>query len=103
MRILAVADEIDPSLTVARLREINPALVISCGDLGMDYLDFIASADWVIDLGPGGGDEGGELVYAGPVSGLARVQDSATGRAIAQLDVPRRRKRRPMGESRVAP
>jgi hypothetical protein len=44
VRILAVADEADRSLTVDRLREINPGLVVSCGDLDMDYLDFVSSA-----------------------------------------------------------
>ena len=44
MRILAISDEPDRSLTVDRLREINPGLVISCGDLDMGYLDYVASA-----------------------------------------------------------
>ncbi|MCA9553061.1 MAG: hypothetical protein KC933_23695, partial [Myxococcales bacterium] len=37
------------------------------------------SADWVVDLGPGGGEDGGRLLYAGPVVGLSAVADSATG------------------------
>ena len=45
-------------------------------------LDVIRLADWVIDLGPGGGDAGGELVYAGPVRGLMGEARSATGRAL---------------------
>ncbi len=44
MRILAIADETDRSLTVERLRDLRPDLVLSCGDLGADYLDFISSA-----------------------------------------------------------
>lgn len=44
MRILAISDERDPSLTPARLREIAPHLIVSCGDLEPDYLDFISSA-----------------------------------------------------------
>ena len=44
MRILAIADERDPSLTPARLKEIKPNLVVSCGDLEVGYLDFISSA-----------------------------------------------------------
>jgi Icc-related predicted phosphoesterase len=44
VRLLVVADEIDDSLTVARLRGMQPDLVLSCGDLGPDYLDFVASA-----------------------------------------------------------
>jgi excinuclease ABC subunit A len=46
-------------------------------------VDVINLADWVIDLGPGGGPEGGEIVYAGPVAGLAREPRSLTGKALA--------------------
>ena len=45
-------------------------------------LDVIALADWVVDLGPGGGPEGGEIVYAGPVAGLKQEPRSLTGRAL---------------------
>ncbi len=45
-------------------------------------LDVIRLADWIIDLGPGGGPEGGEIVYAGPVSGLGQELRSLTGRAL---------------------
>jgi excinuclease ABC subunit A len=46
-------------------------------------LDVIGSADWVIDLGPGGGDAGGRLVVAGPPAVVARTKRSATGRYLA--------------------
>ena len=45
-------------------------------------LDVIRSADWMIDLGPGGGDKGGRLVYEGPVSGAAKCPESVTGRFL---------------------
>jgi excinuclease ABC subunit A len=44
--------------------------------------DVIKSADWVIDLGPGAGDEGGNLVYAGVPQGLKKVAESYTGKYI---------------------
>jgi uncharacterized protein len=43
-RILAVADEEDDRLTPARLSAMRPDLVVACGDLHFDYLDFIVSA-----------------------------------------------------------
>ncbi len=45
-------------------------------------LDVIRLADWIVDLGPGGGPDGGEVVYAGPVAGLEREPKSLTGRAL---------------------
>ncbi len=42
--------------------------------------DVIKSADWVIDLGPEAGDEGGNLVYAGVPAGLKKVKESYTGK-----------------------
>jgi excinuclease UvrABC ATPase subunit len=42
-------------------------------------LDVIARADWVIDLGPGGGHDGGRVIYEGPVAGLVRAEGSLTG------------------------
>ncbi|MGY5012974.1 ATP-binding cassette domain-containing protein [Streptomyces sp. 900105755] len=38
----------------------------------------VADADWVIDLGPGGGDQGGRIVAAGPPAEVARAGDSVT-------------------------
>ncbi len=45
-------------------------------------LDVIRSADWIIDLGPEGGDQGGELVCAGTVQDVMRCQASHTGAAL---------------------
>jgi excinuclease ABC subunit A len=45
-------------------------------------LDVIKTADWVIDLGPEGGDEGGRLVVAGPPSDVAQTEESHTGRFL---------------------
>ncbi|MCW2571834.1 MAG: excinuclease subunit [Frankiales bacterium] len=41
-------------------------------------LDVIATADWVIDLGPGGGNAGGRIVATGPPASIARAKGSAT-------------------------
>ena len=47
-------------------------------------LDVIHLADWLIDLGPGGGRDGGELVYAGPRPGIEACARSLTGAALAR-------------------
>jgi excinuclease ABC subunit A len=48
-------------------------------------LDLIAEADWVIDLGPEGGDGGGRLVAAGMPEILAQNQHSYTGQFLRRF------------------
>jgi len=48
-------------------------------------LDVIKSADWVIDLGPEGGDGGGEIVVAGTPEAVANTPESYTGRWLKKL------------------
>jgi excinuclease ABC subunit A len=47
-------------------------------------LDMIKSADWVIDLGPEGGDRGGEVVAVGTPEEVARVKKSYTGQYLTK-------------------
>jgi excinuclease ABC subunit A len=48
-------------------------------------LDVVKTADWIIDLGPEGGDEGGEVVAAGPPEDVARDRRSYTGRFLSEV------------------
>src|SRR5216110_1349602 len=48
-------------------------------------LDVIKRADWVIDLGPGAGDQGGRIVAAGTPEDVAQIADSVTGRYLKDL------------------
>jgi excinuclease ABC subunit A len=48
-------------------------------------LDVVACADWVIDLGPEGGDKGGELVAEGTPEEVSRTEGSHTGRYLAEV------------------
>ncbi len=50
------------------------------------HLDLIAEADWVIDLGPEGGEAGGGIVAEGPPEVIMGVAVSATGQALRQMD-----------------
>ena len=47
-------------------------------------LDMIANADWVIDMGPGGGEAGGRIVCAGTPDDVAACPESVTGRYLAE-------------------
>ena len=47
-------------------------------------LDMIANADYVIDMGPGGGEAGGRIVCVGTPEGVAACGASVTGRYLAE-------------------
>jgi excinuclease ABC subunit A len=48
-------------------------------------LDVIKQADWIVDLGPEGGEAGGEIVAVGTPEEVAEVEDSWTGRFLRQV------------------
>ena len=48
-------------------------------------LDVIKTADWVVDLGPEGGDKGGEILAVGTPEQIAREKKSHTGRYLAKM------------------
>ncbi len=48
-------------------------------------LDVIKTADWIIDLGPGGGEAGGQIVATGTPEDIAALSDNATGQFLAEL------------------
>jgi excinuclease ABC subunit A len=58
-------------------------------------LDVIKTADWLIDLGPEGGEEGGQVVATGTPEDVAAIDASYTGRFLADLVEPRVKRRRP--------
>jgi excinuclease ABC subunit A len=64
-------------LVLHRLAELGNTLVVI-----EHNLDVIRTADWVIDLGPEGGDKGGRLVAEGPPRAIAESSESETGRWI---------------------
>ncbi|MDA0225291.1 MAG: excinuclease ABC subunit UvrA, partial [Proteobacteria bacterium] len=63
-----------------RLRDAGNTVVVI-----EHHLDVIKTADWVIDLGPEGGDGGGRVVAAGPPERIARVAESHTGRCLQAI------------------
>ncbi len=58
-------------------------------------LDVIKTADWLIDLGPEGGEEGGRIVATGTPEDVAAIEGSYTGRFLADLVEARVKRRRP--------
>jgi excinuclease ABC subunit A len=48
-------------------------------------LDVIKTADWIVDLGPEGGDGGGQIVAQGSPEDVARVQESYTGHFLKKV------------------
>jgi excinuclease ABC subunit A len=64
--------------------------------------DTIESADWIVDIGPGAGEHGGEVVYAGPVPGLKDAAGSITGDYLSgrrEIQIPPTR--RPVDKDRM--
>ena len=53
-------------------------------------IDFIAQADWIVDLGPEGGDGGGQVVAEGTVSDVMQVAESHTGRFLQKRLQPKK-------------
>ena len=50
-----------------------------------------AKRDWIVDIGPGAGEHGGEVVYSGPVKGILKCKESVTGQYLSgkrQIPVP---------------
>lgn len=74
----------EPLLEVLdRLRRAGNSLFVVEHDM-----DVVRRADWIVDVGPGAGELGGEVLYSGPVAGLADVGRSVTRRHLFG-EVPR--------------
>ncbi|MDX8409767.1 MAG: excinuclease ABC subunit UvrA [Mariprofundales bacterium] len=71
---------------VAKLLEVLHALVVRGNTMLVieHNLDVIKTADWIVDLGPEGGDRGGEIVVAGTPEQVAACEASWTGRYLQQ-------------------
>lgn len=74
-----------PADTALLLRQLH--LLVDAGNtvvLVEHDLDAIATADWVVDLGPGGGDAGGRVVATGTPADIARTDGSVTAPYLAR-------------------
>ncbi len=83
--------------TLTRLRDLGNTLIVVEHDE-----DTIATADWVVDIGPGAGEHGGHVVHSGPVQDLLAHPDSLTGKYLSgRLEIPTPESRRPQESGRV--
>ena len=76
--------------TLIRLRDLgNTVMVVEHDE------DTIRVADWVVDIGPGAGEHGGEVIHSGSVKGLLRNKASITGQYLSgkrSVPVPKQRR-----------
>ncbi|MCA0180004.1 MAG: excinuclease ABC subunit UvrA [Actinobacteria bacterium] len=83
--------------TLVRLRDLGNTLIVVEHDE-----DTIATADWVVDIGPGAGEHGGRVVHCGPVKGLLEHKESLTGKYLSgRLEIPSPAVRRPIDKKRM--
>jgi len=77
--------------TLTRLRDLGNTVIVVEHDE-----ETIRESDWIVDIGPGAGEHGGEVVYSGPVKGITRVKESITGQYLAdRKSIPVPAERRP--------
>jgi excinuclease ABC subunit A len=89
-RTLYILDEPTTGLHFADIEKLLDVLqrLVDAGNtvLVIEHnLDVIKQADWIVDLGPEGGDAGGELVAAGTPEEIAAVEESYTGRFLRDV------------------
>jgi len=83
--------------TLTRLRDLGNTVIIVEHDE-----ETIRESDWIVDIGPGAGEHGGEIVYSGKVPGLLKAKNSVTGQYLSgKKTIPVPEQRRPQGIERL--
>jgi excinuclease ABC subunit A len=79
--------------TLTRLRDLGNTVIVVEHDE-----ETIRESDWIVDIGPGAGEHGGEVVYSGKVPGILKVKESITGQYLSgRRSIPVPQQRRPQG------
>ncbi|MDE0873940.1 MAG: excinuclease ABC subunit UvrA [Acidimicrobiales bacterium] len=76
--------------TLQHLRDLGNTVLVVEHDK-----ETIIESDWVVDIGPGAGEHGGEIIYSGPVAGLGKSKGSLTGEyltGVRCIEVPTSRR-----------
>ena len=79
--------------TLTHLRDLGNTVIVVEHDT-----DTIMAADYILDIGPGAGIHGGEVVYAGDVAGILKIAQSETGGYLSgrlKIDIPEKRRKPP--------
>ncbi len=77
--------------TLEHLRDIGNTLIVVEHDD-----DTIRAADYVVDIGPGAGIHGGEVIYSGNIEGLLKCENSITGKYLSgkkEIPLPENRRK----------
>jgi excinuclease ABC subunit A len=83
--------------TLTRLRDLGNTVIVVEHDE-----ETIRESDWIVDIGPGAGEHGGEIVYSGKVAGIEKVKASITGQYLSgRKSIPVPQQRRPQGSDRL--
>ncbi len=85
--VVYVLDEpsagLHPADTVALLRALDGLKAAGNSLFVVEHdVDVMRHADWIVDIGPGAGERGGEVLYSGPLAGLEHVEASTTRRFL---------------------
>jgi excinuclease ABC subunit A len=101
--VVYVLDEpsagLHPADTEALLRALDGLLAAGNSLFVVEHeMDVVRHADWIVDVGPAAGEQGGRVLYSGPPAGLADVAESQTRRHLFGEDrLPPRTPREPKG------
>ena len=92
-----------PADTEALLTALDRLIVSGNSLLVVEHdLDVIRRADWIVDVGPAAGEQGGIILYSGPPAGLQEIEASETRRHLFGRDMlPQRTIREPRGWLRL--
>lgn len=95
--VVYVMDEpsagLHPADTEALLRALDGLKAVGNSLFVVEHeMDVVRRADWIVDVGPGAGEHGGEILYSGPIEGLREIAVSETRRHLFDEDgkIPRR-------------
>jgi excinuclease ABC subunit A len=77
----------DVASAAAKRRLMQLDGLVASGNRGVVVehdMEMVAGSDWIIDIGPGAGDEGGDVGAAGPPEQIVAVRESRTATYLAQ-------------------